>query len=379
MSSPRQPSAATITTLLGGLVGLAALLCVTGCEQRNSNTDGGATDAFNDDSLGGPDVLSIGLSVDFTINCPVATDADAGLPTGCCRAPAPAVLTFVPITGGPVDRYFWQFGDEQKSFVVTPTHTYALPNQYDVTLVVGGSAGTLSETKRACVDVQPNPTGAACEVDVQCQTGNTCLCGAQSQCGSPFFRGLCVKSCRDADCAASSVCADLSLGGGATTESPWRRPWCLGACATSADCPVGNQCRELPGRYPAGKWVKACFPSFPLPSGSPCRNAKGVLDSPSCVTGLCADIGALGMCTNRCESSDCPANFTCTALANGEKACLPNCKPGDTCNDDLWLACRTPAGGLTGSVCGPRPCTADADCVNGRCALSGSSGVCSSR
>lgn len=368
------------------LIAITPVLCSTSCERRDNSFDGGATDALDDDSLNGTDVLNIGLSVDFTINCPGATDAnadadgDAGVPTGCCRTTAPAELTFVPITGGAVNRYFWQFGDETASNLVTPTHIYRLPNQYDVTLVVGGSAGTLAETKRACVDVRPNPTGAACDVDVQCQAGNTCLCGAQSQCGSPFFRGLCSQSCRDADCAAPAVCADLSLGGAATPESPWRRPWCLAACEKTADCPVGTQCRDLPGRFPAGKWLKGCFPSFPLLTGSSCRNANGVLDSPSCVTGLCADVGAHGLCTNRCETSDCPASQTCTALASGEKVCLPRCKPNDSCNDDPWLACRTMPGlQASVTVCGPRECNVDSDCTNGRCVVSGPSGICRPR
>jgi PKD repeat protein len=358
-----------------------AIAAVASCERRNTNIDAGPDDALNDDALLNGDTLNIGLSADFTIsNCPrvpdAGSDGDAGLAVGCCRIPAPATVNFVPITAGAPDRQLWQFGDEMSSTLVTPTHTYALPEKYDVTLVIGGANGSVSVTKRACVDVVANALGAPCDVDIQCAAGATCTCGSQDQCGAPFLRGLCTQGCRDLPCPGSAVCADLSLGGAATAESPWRNPLCLAPCASSKECPSGTTCRDLPSRFPAGKWLKACFPAFPLPIGSACRRPQGPLDSPSCISGLCADLGALGQCTISCETNECPRGTSCAMLSTGEKRCLVDCIVGEGCGDDPWLSCQQATNmpatfsidpGSSKLVCAPKPCSADNDCTGGSC------------
>jgi len=363
-----------------------AMAFFASCERRNTNFDAGPFDALNDDALANGDTLNIGLAADFTIsNCPPLFDAgmpdagmpgDAGVATGCCKVPAPANLNFVPITTGAPDRYLWQFGDETSSNLVTPTHTYALPEKYDVTLVIGGITGSVSVTKRACVEVVPNALGAPCDVDIQCSTGATCTCGSQDQCGAPFLRGLCTQGCRDLPCPDPAVCADLSLGGAATPESPWRKPLCLATCSTAKDCPAGTTCRDLPSRFPAGKWLRACFPALPLPIGSACRRPQGPLDSPSCLSGLCGDLGALGQCTINCENNECPRGTSCAMLSTGEKRCLVNCTIGDGCGDDPWLSCQqatnTPSTfsiepGSMKLVCAPKACNVDGDCSGGSC------------
>ena len=365
----------TTSRALWFLLALFTAVSCPACEKRNIEVDAGASDALDNDGLPS-DTLNVGLSVDFTIsNCPaVDAGADVGLAAGCCRAPAPATLTFVPITAGSVDRQLWQFGDETSSTLATPSHLYAIPQKYDVTLVVGGSAGSLAITKRACVDVVPNTVGGPCDVDVQCTTPATCTCGSQSQCAAPFLRGICTEGCRDAPCDQPAQCADLSLGGAATPQAPWRRPLCVASCETNADCGAGLVCRDLPGRFPAGKWIKGCFHEFPLPLGSSCRRPDGTLDSPACVSGLCADVGALGQCMSDCAAAECPAGTRCATQPSGQKLCVLTCSPGEGCNDDPWLSCQSPGAAtvLAGAapatmLCAAKPCTSDKNCPGGIC------------
>lgn len=350
-------------------------------------------DAGGDGGEAAPDAFTASLSVDFaTAGCPMPVDPDAGLPPGCCRGPAPLTLSFVPLTAGPVTRHLWQFGDETASNLPAPTHTYAIPNRYPVTLVAGGEAGTLSRTKEACVVVAPNPVGATCDVDVQCEAQTSCVCGAAAECPPPFVRGICSLGCRDAPCAAPAVCADLSLGGAASTEAPWRRPMCLAPCQVDADCAAGLLCRSLPSRFPAGDWVRACFAPFPLPIGSPCRNARGQLEPSSCTSGRCANLGALGQCSADCTTGSCPIGTACASFANGNKLCVATCGSRFRCTDDPLLTCRLPGGNgpwsfsIMGSTpaaetsfCTPKPCQNDAECPGARCAMSGGAGQCQSQ
>lgn len=371
-----------------GIFFAAILMALSGCERGQANADGGGADGNGSDGGNLIDAFVGGLSVDFAIaNCPTTTGPDAGVAPGCCRGPAPLTLTLVPITAGPIDRYFWQFGDETTSNLPAPVHTYALPNRYDVTLVAGGAAGTLSLSKPACVEATTNPIGAPCDVDLQCSAGATCVCGAAAECASPFVRGICSTSCRDANCVAPSVCGDLSSGA-ATAETPWQQPLCLAPCQVDADCAAGLRCRSLPSRYPAGGWVRACFVAYPLSVGSPCRNARGQWESAACVSGLCANRGALGQCALDCSNRACPEGSACAAFANGDKLCTPVCSSRLRCTDDPLLTCQMAGGGgplafaVPGAVastayCVPRTCQSDAECPGARCVReSDASGRC---
>lgn len=364
------------------LLGLSALAGLLGaCEERSPRSDAGPWDALGSEGGANVDGGSGAFSVDFTVSdCPgVPGDAgaDAGA-AGCCRGPAPLTLTFVPLTAGPVTRFLWQFGDETSSTQLTPTHTYALPNRYDVTLVAGGPTGTLARTKPACIEVSPNPLGATCDVDVQCGPQASCVCGAAAQCPAPFFRGLCSQGCRDAPCPAATVCGDLSLGGAATPEAPWRRPLCLAECVDDTSCATGLACRTLPGRFPTGQWVRGCFPRYPLAPGVPCRNVQGALDSASCVTGLCANLGSVGLCSLDCHDEACPPGLACARFANGEALCVPSCTNRKGCDEDALLGCEAVGGqgplayeveGATSNdrYCVPKSCKIPSDCGGAPC------------
>lgn len=377
---------------LGVLLGISLLLAAMACDERSGVRDGGARDGAGDDGLGAGDVMGGGLSVDFTTaNCPTAFDADAGVPRGCCRGPAPLSLSFVPLVAGPVDRYLWQFGDETASALAAPSHLYPIPNRYDVTLVVGGPAGTLSRSKRGCVEVTTNEMGRPCDFDGQCTPGTTCVCGAAAECPSPFDRGICSASCQDNPCPAPSVCGDLSLGGSPTAMAPWRRPLCLAPCEVDGDCASGLRCRSLPSRFPAGRWVRACFAPFPLPIGTPCRNARGQLEGASCSSGLCVDRGALGQCSADCSQGTCPAGTACAMFANGDRLCVPTCSSRFRCQEDPLLSCQQSGGSgplaftvadpaeVSAAYCTPRPCLADGDCPSGTCLFDGTRGHCRAR
>jgi len=86
-------------------------------------------------------------SIVVVINNPVAVDFDADKMAG----DAPLVVTFFDkTTGGPPTSWSWNFGDGGTSSAQNPTHVYAAPGSYDVTLTVDGAA---SATKQAFITV----------------------------------------------------------------------------------------------------------------------------------------------------------------------------------------------------------------------------------
>ena len=186
------------------------------------------------------------LAVDFTVmGCPIF---DATIPQ--CRGPAPLTLTFVPITSGAVTRFLWDFGDLSKSFEALPTHTYTQPESYDVSLL--GAPALAMQTRKAFVVVTPNPLGGACDLERQCETGLTCLCGLASQCPSAFPRGVCTQPCSAGGaCPENAFCADLSLGSEtstAPTAPPGGAATACGAATTTATAVPARAAGRCPRR-----------------------------------------------------------------------------------------------------------------------------------
>src|SRR5262249_37565832 len=101
----------------------------------------------------------------------------------------------------------------------------------------------------------------------------------------------------------------------------------------------------------------------------------GALSGTACVSGSCADLGALGLCTVSCGPNDpCPTSSACAQLGDGRALCLRACAAATDCTRDPLLACQAPGGGgaLGFSVadgargatyCAPRPCSKDIDCA----------------
>jgi len=60
--------------------------------------------------------------------------------------PAPLLVQFVDSTAGLVDSYTWDFGDAATSTAQNPTHTYAAPGTYTVSLTATGPGGADTTT-----------------------------------------------------------------------------------------------------------------------------------------------------------------------------------------------------------------------------------------
>ena len=342
---------------------------------------------------------------------------------GPCRGTPPLSVTFSPLVSGDFQRFLWDFGDgSSPSSVETPTHVYSNPGSYTVTLVAGGGQGSLSKTYKPFVVVSPLGAGLPCDEDVQCGAGLRCVC-AHATCGAAFPRGFCSTGCAGAeaagsvgggdeadagafavdggaaldDCGENAICVDLGRAP-ASAPLPWQGALCLARCRTDLDCAPGLSCRVLPaGPASGGGWVRACFSSQPRDVGATCRTATGTLDPGACVGGVCADLGAFGLCSADCALGGCPRGSVCATLSDGRALCLPACTPeGDGgvassadassesrgCHDDPLLGCVSgSAPGLSAllgvdasaaHVCAPRACHRESDCTPaGRCVTVG--------
>jgi PKD repeat protein len=157
------------------------------------------------------------------------------------------------------------------------------------------------------------------------------------------------------------------------------RPLCLAACAADADCALGLVCRALPGGT-SGTFTNVCVPPFYRRVADSCRDAEGRLDDHVCSTGLCANLGAIGLCSASCAGgAACPTGAACATFGDGRSFCLVTCTADETCTRDPLLACETGAGGgalgfttsppaPTATFCAPRSCTSQADCApSGTC------------
>ncbi len=166
---------------------------------------------------------------------------------------------------------------------------------------------------------------------------------------------------------------------GEDAARPPPAPLCLAACTLDADCGDGLVCRTLPavGGTP---WANVCVPPFYRRAGDSCRDADGPLDDHVCATGLCADLGAIGLCSASCAAgAPCPPGTTCAKFGDGRALCLLTCSATATCTHDPLLTCGTGSGGgalgftisppaPTATFCAPRSCTSQADCApSGTC------------
>jgi hypothetical protein len=319
-----------------------------------------------DAALPAPDATTIPLAVDFTVSsCP---QFEAG---PRCTGPAPLTLEFVPLGTASVTKYLWEFGDGISASDRTPTHTYAFPGTYDVSLAGGGIAGSAPRVRMGFVVVTANGAGDPCDVDQQCDSGLSCYCGSTQQgtCSAAFTRGLCTAPCTDGSCPQATTCADLGRALTAPPE-PWQMPLCLPICMTDDDCAPGLRCRALPSPGPTG-WTSACFTGAGAAPGSSCRNAGGQLRDDACVTGQCVDLGANGLCSLDCAKGPCPPGSVCATFTDGRHVCLQRCGADVPCDRDPLLACEPPNPGPLGftadvspgvSYCAPKICTKQEDC-----------------
>ena len=147
---------------------------------------------------------------------------------------------------------------------------------------------------------------------------------------------------------------------------------CIAAC--DGGCPAGLACLSLPtgaaGASPG--WVRGCLPvGAQRGTGASCRNEYDVLDDSLCASGLCLDLGALGVCSAGCDDTHpCPLEASCALLRDGTRRCLALCDLNLGCGDPL-LACAPssnagagagPDGGAAPALCLPKICASDSDC-----------------
>jgi PKD repeat protein len=392
------------------LLALLALAPWGGCQTRYFvPADGGSDGPLDASSGDAPQPVAL----DFAVTGCAQYDLSAPL----CSGVAPLALSFAPVGSPSLSRFLWSFGDGTlDSSDRAPTHVYALPGRYDVTLTGAGSVGTISRTRRQLVAVAAQAIGGPCDVDGQCAGGATCVCGSGAACDVPLARGICTAPCAADPCGAGAACVDLGLSGsdhgdagagagdgaaaqdggaardaaGGVRDAPavdaspsLRRPLCFAACQSDGDCPADLACRDLPagGAAAPTRWARVCFPTIPADVGAPCRDPQGRLDDTACASGWCADLGALGACTASCgPGAPCPIGSACAALGDGRNLCVRTCAAPDDCDRDPLLACESPGGaGALGftvagaaadtTYCAPRSCAALATCAP--------SGVCS--
>lgn len=356
---------------------LLALACNGGPDRPRA--DGGARDgATQQDGAARQDAVGP-IFADFTATgCALADDG------AWCGGMVPLTVRFVPIVAPSVETYAWDFGDgSEPSAEVTPSHTYLLPGNYDVTLTVAGPGGADSHISPAFIRVDPAPTGAPCTDGAQCAWG-LCVCD-DGDCAIPLDAGLCSRGCQMTPCADGERCVDLALAGAATDS--WRDTLCLPACESDADCErPGFACLSLPLPSAKDGFARACFPPLLAEIGGACVDPAGRPDDGRCAGGLCLAAGALGLCSADCESRLCGDAASCAAFgADALPRCLARCDDAFACDADPLLACEPPdASGDWGFTtpddaahCAPRRCTIDDDCAPplGRCDLD-SGGFC---
>jgi FOG: PKD repeat len=355
------------------------LLLLAACGGRSSPVADAGPDGARPDTALPADAGPLPLAVDFTVaGCP---GFDAAVPS--CTGLAPLTVQFEPIATPTISKYFWDFGDGTSDGTsATPSHTFSTPGSFDVTLVGVGATGVATRTRADYIIVVASGLGAPCQADQQCGPGSSCLCSAASPCTTGPLAGMCTSSCQQNDCPAGGVCANLgaaALNSGHT--EPWQTQICLPPCTSDADCTAGLLCRTMPAWPNAAYWVHGCFADVPADVGSPCLAATGARRNDLCVTGLCADLGALGLCSRDCTFATCPAGSDCAVFGDGRELCLVPCSSSFPCNRDPLLTCvppgpsllgyqlkTPPSSGAGGAYCAPTPCSTNTDC--------GAAGLC---
>ena len=129
----------------------ALVLAACGCRARFFTPESGGTDAGADAP---PADAPEALALDFAVTGCAQYDVAAAR---CLGAP-PLTLSFSPVSSPSLTRFLWTFGDgTPNSTDRAPTHTYALPGTFDVTVIAAGSVGTVSRTRARLVSVGALP------------------------------------------------------------------------------------------------------------------------------------------------------------------------------------------------------------------------------
>jgi PKD repeat protein len=366
------------------LIAFAALAC----SKADLPVHDAGVEKSSSDTASPEDDAQVSLAVDFSVeDCP-SFDSQALT----CTGKAPLSVRFVPLATTTVTQYFWDFGDGTFAGELAPSHVYAIPGVFSVRVVATGvSGGVVTEIHTAFIVVQPQAIGDPCDSSPQCDQGLFCLCPASAPCGTGPTHGLCASSCESGLCDDTGVCAGLlTATPPAGKASAWQAPSCLRGCTKDSDCAAGLSCRTLPPGKLGSAWIHGCFAATPGDVGSPCRDDDGNLRDDLCAGGLCADLGANGMCSASCGVASCPPGSDCTVFGDGRKLCLRPCT-NFACSQDPLLTCIISTPGDLGyqpigpnaatSYCAPEFCTSSSSSVDsclptGTCVYNGGGGHC---
>jgi hypothetical protein len=362
------------------------LLCLGACNSAARPAADAGWDRFPRDTRLPTDSAPAIPTVDFAVaNCP-----NLDVQKGACQGTAPFTIQFMAIASSGITDFQWNFGDGTLVFGSAPSHTFESPGTYDITLSGLGPSAMVSTKRDGVIKVLPNPAGSPCLRDEQCAS-STCLCSTAKPCGRGPVNGLCSSFCQKASCPDDQVCVNLVTSASTARAEPWQTQVCLPACEGDRDCSPGSTCRSLPAWPNAATRVKGCFVDVPAEMGRSCVDQTNGLRNDLCLSGLCADLGALGLCSRDCSSDSCPAGSECAFFGDGRALCLLPCSPTFNCDADPLLSCvppgpsqvgfRIPSPSNTGSVyCAPKPCTANSDCgASGICVQVSGGGHCVSR
>ncbi len=320
-------------------------LLLAGCHQNASGLgphDAGWRDAEPSDAALPP---KIDISV---TGCASLGASDSGAADGGateCLGAAPLTLRFSPVGSPGLTTFLWRFGDGSPPVSDrAPTHTYALPGRYDVSVTGGaGTMGTVSKTRAGLVVAQASGAGEPCDVDAQCASGLTCVCKGGIGCGPAFTRGICSTTCATGFCGMGAVCTAYPLPPSPPDAGGSVSPLCLLDCGNGApSCPPGFTCGSFhAGGAGVADWVRACLPRGATADlGASCRNASGAFDDSLCASGYCAPVATNGLCAASCQFPlTCPAGTACARVA-GLQICLAACSPAVPCATDPRTACR---------------------------------------
>ncbi len=376
------------------LLAALAALAVGACGKIEEPTHDAQVDLVSSDSPPTPSDGPAPLAVDFAVeNCP-AFDAIAMT----CTGKVPLAVRFAPLATTTVTKYLWDFGDgSASSSEAAPSHVYSKPRVYTVKIIATGVGGEIvTRAHVGFIVAQANIIGGPCDASEQCDQGLFCLCPASAACSTGPARGMCASECPSPSglCDDGQVCAGLlTVTQPPEAPEPWQTSLCLPGCATDADCAGGLRCRTLPPGPKGSAWVRGCFADAPRDVGDPCTDASGNQRDDLCASGMCADLGAQGMCSLDCEVASCPPGSDCAVLGDGRKLCLRPCTGGFTCAQDALLTCVVPGPGALGyqrsgtdnsnaasSYCAPNPCVSDDACLpTGSCIAETGGGHCVKR
>lgn len=352
------------------VISLAALAC----NKASTPVRDAGVEVAPSDTASPPSDRPVTLAVDFSIENCSAFDATAM----SCTGRAPLSVRFAPLATATVTQYFWDFGDATPfDGELAPGHVYTTPGVYSVRVVATGvGGGVVTKIHADAIVVQANAIGDPCDTSPQCDQGLFCLCPASAPCSTGPTHGLCAEACQTGVCGEDGVCAELQTAtppsGKATA---WQGLMCLRACQKDSDCAPGLSCRTLPPSRADSAWIHGCFAKVPGDVGDPCRDDEGNLRADLCASGMCANLGANGVCSASCGVDSCPPGSDCAVFGDGRRLCLRPCT-NFACAQDPLLTCVVAGSGNLGyqladptspnaasGYCAPTPCLADTDCA----------------